>query len=187
MSRKPAFIQAGARRSLPLLFLLTALAVRAGDPKQSVVPPTGTTDAFRLFADVLEGLQKNYLDPDLANSPLLAQAAFREFVRKLDPEADLLTPDEFAAIKKRPVIADVTLAKRDGKVVVVAPRDGTAAQRTGVLAGDEILCHDNSLALGKTLLKTGSVLMVRGILKNAVKAVPLGEPVYQVAPLKILE
>jgi carboxyl-terminal processing protease len=171
---------------LPLLFLWLASAVFADEPPPAVVPPTGTAETFRLFADVLDGIQKNYLDADRVNINQIGPAAFRELVRQIDPDADLLSPEEYATLKDAPAIPEVTLAVRNGKVVVVAPRDGSAAQQAGVLARDEVVCHNNSLTIARAIVQTRSTLLVRGVIGNAVKAIAIGEPVYKPATLKLL-
>ncbi len=186
MSGTSRCIRAGARLALPLLYFWTALNASAADRKPTVVPPTGTAESFRLFADILDGVEKSYLDAGRVDSKQIAPIAFREFVRQLDPEADLLAPEEFSALKDAPAISDVVLATRNGKVVVVAPRDGSAAQLAGVLARDEIICHNNSLPLARALVQTRSTLLVRGVITNAVKGVPIGEPAYKPATLKFL-
>jgi hypothetical protein len=80
------------------LVLLLALAwpARADEP---LAPPPGTADAFRQFAAILDVLQKHYIEPANVRPAERATLAFRQFVRSLDPGADLLSPDEFAAAK----------------------------------------------------------------------------------------
>ena len=129
-----------------LLWLALAIPVRAEEP---VTPRPGTTDVFRQFANILDVLQKHYIDPVQIRLDDSATVAFRAFVRSLDPEADLLTPEEYAAAKNPAISLPVSTARRDERTIVVAPRDGTAAQKAGVFAGDEVI------------QSTGSVFIVR--------------------------
>ena len=129
-----------------LLWLALAIPARAEEP---VTPPPGTADVFRRFANILDVLQKQYVDSAQIRLDDSATVAFRAFVRSLDPEADLLTSEEYAAAKNPALSPPVSTARRDGRTIVVAPRDGTAAQTAGIFAGDEVI------------QSTGSVFIVR--------------------------
>jgi len=133
-------------RFVILLWLALAIPARAEEP---VTAMPGAADAFRQFANILDVLQKHYIDPSQIHLNDSATVAFRAFVRSLDPEADLLTPEEYAAAKDPTMSLSVSTAMRDGRTIVVAPRDGTAAQRAGVFTGDEVI------------QSTGSVFIVR--------------------------
>jgi hypothetical protein len=65
--------------------------------QEPVTPPPGAAEAFRQFADLLDALQKHYVG-EIKPAEHTA-IAFRQFVRSLDPKADLLTPAQFAAAK----------------------------------------------------------------------------------------
>ncbi len=84
-----------ARKSVPYLLALAWPACAA----EPVTPPPGTADAFRQFAAILDVLQKHYIEPARVRPAERATLVFREFVRSLDPGADLLSPEEFAAAK----------------------------------------------------------------------------------------
>ena len=85
------------KRLVLLLWLALVIPARAEEP---VTPLPGTADTFRQLANILDALQKHYIAPDQVRLNEHATLAFREFVRSLDPEADLLTPEQFAATKQ---------------------------------------------------------------------------------------
>lgn len=155
--------------------LLLAPVVRGAEP------PAGATDAFRLFADILEAVQKHSLNAEQLNPAAQAPAAFREFVRQLDPEADLLTSNEFAALPATGASPPLVLGVRAGKIVVIAPRDGTAAQRAGLLAGDELADLTGSLGAAYALLQTATVIHVR----QRIAPVPVDNPPRPVVRLRL--
>lgn len=121
------------------LLLAFALVARAEEP---VTPPPGTTDAFRQFANILDVLQQHYIDPEELYVPERSSLAFRQFVRSLDSEADLLAPVEYTAAKA-PADGDVGLAvaARGGAIVVISARDGSPAHHAGLYTGDEIITN----------------------------------------------
>jgi carboxyl-terminal processing protease len=135
-------------------------------------PPAGTTEAFRLFADILEGVQKHYLDRDRLDATTHAPAAFREFLRQLDPEADLLTSNEFAALPAPGSAPPIILGTRAGQIIVLAPRDGTGAQRAGLITGDELTDFTGSIGGAYALLQTATVINVR----QRIAPVPVDHP-----------
>ena len=87
-------------------------------------------------------MQKNYAQPARINTGGRVAVALRGFVRSIDPEADLLTPEE---VKSTNESADATadlglsFAVRDDFPTVVSPRDGSPAERAGLLAGEQII------------------------------------------------
>jgi carboxyl-terminal processing protease len=128
-----------------LLWLALALPARAEEP---VTAPTGATGALRQFTGIIDALQQHYIDPKQIHLNERATIAFRELVRSLDPEADLLTPAEYAAANALPdeQTGDVglALAARGGLIVVIAARDGSPAQAAGLFAGDELVALDGN-------------------------------------------
>jgi C-terminal peptidase prc len=84
-------------RCVLLLWLALALPARAEEP---VVPPPGTAYAFRQFVAILDAMQKHYVAPEQLWLADRMTPAFQGFIRSLDSEADLLTPEQFEAYKR---------------------------------------------------------------------------------------
>jgi len=135
---------AGAWLAVPLLscaLLLTARAQAADEPR--VLTPTPSSfETLSRFTELLEVLQKTYAQPSRINTAGHTTAALRGFVRSIDPEADLLTPEEAAVTNE---LADpaaaigLSFAIRDGFPTVISPRDGSPAENGGLLAGEQII------------------------------------------------
>jgi carboxyl-terminal processing protease len=142
------------RRIALLLGLALGLPARAEEP---VTPLPGTADVFRQLVAIFDVIQKHYIDPAKVRPEEAVNIAFREFIRSLDPEADLLTPAEYAMAKATTNTLPVSLAYRNGRVIIVTPRDGTAAQAVGVLPGDELLCEGRRLPAAQEWLRTNQM------------------------------
>ncbi len=135
-------IRAGARYAVPLL---CAFAVHATDEPAILTPPDNSTfNAFTQFAEVLKTLHNHYIDPDRINSTAQVTPALREFVRALDPDAELYAPGELQQPAADTVDFGAWFVLRNGYPTVVSPRDGTTAQRAGLLSGEQITAiNDN--------------------------------------------
>jgi carboxyl-terminal processing protease len=105
-----------------------------------VVPPPSGFDTFAQLANLLETLQQNYIEPARITPAENTTATLRAFLRALDPEASLLTPAELAMLRATGV--GLTLTIREGLPTVVSARDGTPAQRVGLLPGESIVAVD---------------------------------------------
>ncbi len=96
---------------------------------------------LKLFSDVLELVQQNYVDP--VDSKKLIEDAIEGMVQGLDPHSSLMTPDEFKEMqidtKGEFTGIGIHISMRDGLITVVAPIEGTPAYKIGVLSGDRII------------------------------------------------
>ncbi len=133
-------------RSAATALCLVAATLHAADEPQILTPARSTFDAFAQFASVLDCLQKNYIDPSKIQTGAHTTVALREFVRSVDPEADLLTPEERAAFQQPAPdgTGDIglSLVIRYDYPTVVAAYDGSPAQKAGLLTGELITALD---------------------------------------------
>ena len=115
----------------------------------------------------------NKLEPkDGAVEPgLLVEAALDEMLSSLDPHSQYLSPDE---LKERRVFASgefgglgIQVTMEDGLVKVIAPIEGTPADKAGMLAGDLISHLDNSSI--KELTLSDAVKIMRGRVGTKIK------------------
>jgi hypothetical protein len=84
-----------ACKGAPTLLLVFATSgVPAADQQQALAPPPSVYDAVSQFVRLLEILQKEYSDPSVIQSNAHIVAAMRAYVRSVDPDADLLSPEQ---------------------------------------------------------------------------------------------
>jgi len=135
------------RRTLPFVILCwLAVACHAADEPRILTPSPSSFQTLSRFTELLDALQKGYVAPGKLNTDEQTTAALRGFVRAVDPEADLLTPDEAAATNESAYTdADIGLsfAIRDDFPVVISPHDGSPAESAGMLAGEQIVAIGN--------------------------------------------
>ena len=117
--------------------LAASTAVAASDTQRDSLP----WEEVRMLAEVLERLRKDYVEP--VDDRQLLENATRGMVTQLDPYSQFLSAAEFDDIRVNTsgnysgVGIEVNL--RDGKVMVVAPIEGTPADKAGIRAGDVII------------------------------------------------
>lgn len=130
--------------------LLVAVSVRASDEPRIITPTPSSFETLSRFTELLDTLQKDYVQPSRINAEWYTTAGLRAFIRSIDPDADLLTAEEAALTSDSnaaPADIGIEFAIRGGIPVVVSPRDGSPGQRAGLLAGDQIIAIDSSSTL----------------------------------------
>lgn len=119
-----------------------------------------TYKGLKLFSDVIELVEKNYVDP--VDSKEMIEKAIQGMVHSLDPHSSLLPPDDFKELQLDTqgefTGIGVSITMRNGFVTVVSPIEGTPAYKAGIKAGDKIVKVD-----GKPTMKLRhAVKMIRG-------------------------
>ena len=105
-----------------------------------------TYKGLKLFSDVIELVQKNYVD-EVDNQKMI-EAAIQGMVRSLDPHSSLLPPD---ALKELQIDTHgkftgigIHVTMRNNLVTVISPIEGTPAYQAGIKAGDKIVKVDGN-------------------------------------------
>jgi carboxyl-terminal processing protease len=150
-----------------VVFCWLAIAAQTADAPRILTPDSSSFESLSRFTELLDALQKNYLQPARIDGGQHTAAALRAFVRSLDPEADLLTPDEVAATNaSASAMADTGLrfALSGDYPTVISPRDDSPAQDAGVLAGEQIV------AIDKTPLLYARRIVVEELLRGPVNS-----------------
>jgi len=110
----------------------------------------------RLLAEVLERVEREYVDP--VDDHRLLQAAIRGMVSSLDPYSAYLDGDEYDDIKISSSGeysgVGIEVSMEDGQVVVVSPLDGSPAAESGIRSGDVIATIDGVPVNTTTLADT---------------------------------
>jgi carboxyl-terminal processing protease len=103
-----------------------------------------TYKGLKLFADVIELVEKTYVDP--VDTKELIEKAIQGMVHSLDPHSSLLSPDDFKELQIDTQGEfngiGVSITMRNGFVIVVSPIEGTPAYKAGIKAGDRIVKVD---------------------------------------------
>lgn len=119
-----------------------------------------TYKGLKLFADVIELVEKTYVDP--VETKELIEKAIQGMVHSLDPHSSLLSPDDFKELqidtKGEFNGIGVSITMRNGFVTVVSPIEGTPAYKAGIKAGDTIVKVDGE----PTKELRQAVKMIRG-------------------------
>lgn len=105
-----------------------------------------TYKGLKLFSDVIDLVQKNYVDE--VDTQKMIEAAIQGMVRSLDPHSALLPPE---ALKELQIDTHgeftgigIHVTMRNNLVTVISPIEGTPAYRAGIKAGDKIVKVDGT-------------------------------------------
>lgn len=164
-----------AFRRVVLLLILVAMSIAAGvvldrQILANTVPldtvPASAASDFSLMAEAWRLIKRHYVDRPAIKPKRMTYAAISGMVDSLGDtgHSEFLTPEMVAENR------DVTqgqfagigaqIQMKDKHVVVVAPMDGTPAQKAGLAPGDIIMRVDGKDVAGLSLLKV--VNMIRG-------------------------
>lgn len=136
---------------------------------------TSPYDPFDQLSWVLLLLENNHVDPAERNK--IVEGAIKGMVAELDAHSAYMDPKEYAEFQSDTegkfggigVEVDV----RDERITVLAPMEGSPAERAGVLPGDEIFAVEGKPVRGERLDKI--VTWMRGPLKTHVHLTLLRE------------
>ena len=131
------------------LWLVVAVSVvfwtvGTGFNRQLSADSDETYKGLKLFSEVIELVQKNYVDE--VDSQDLIEKAIQGMVRGLDPHSSLLPPEAFEDLsidtKGEFTGIGIHITMRDGFVTVISPIEGTPAYEAGIEAMDKIIKVD---------------------------------------------
>jgi len=134
------------KKSPVKLWLVVAVSVAfwtlgAGFNRQLSADSDETYKGLKLFSEVIELVQKNYVDE--VDSQDLIEKAIQGMVRGLDPHSSLLPPEAFEDLsidtKGEFTGIGIHITMRDGFVTVISPIEGTPAYKAGIEAMDKII------------------------------------------------
>ena len=145
---------------LTLLIAVVFLTIGSGFYRNLSANGAETYKGLKLFSDVIELVEKNYVDP--VDSKELIEKAVQGMVHGLDPHSSLLSPDDFKELQIDThgefTGIGVSITMKDGFVTVISPIEGTPAYKAGIKAGDKIV-KVNGKATGDL---RQAVKMIRG-------------------------
>jgi len=169
-----------AKKSLVLFFSCVIIIAVFGSGfyfgKQQVPPPPvqGVCNQelgepvdvdFSLFWDAWRVLEEKFFDPAKINAKTMVYGAISGMVNSLKDPYTIYMPPEEAKIFKEDVAGEfqgvgMEIGIRKGELTVIAPLEGTPAQRAGLRAGDKIIKIDDTYTADLTTDE--AVKLIRG-------------------------
>jgi carboxyl-terminal processing protease len=124
----------------PVIAVALLLGVLIGKGWERTGHATETYEELKTFSEVLTQIQKHYVEE--AKPKDLVQGAIRGMLATLDPHSAYMTPEMFKEIQVETKGefggVGIQIGIKDSRLAVIAPIDGTPAQKAGIRAGDFI-------------------------------------------------
>ncbi len=131
--------------TIMIILFLGCLLISIGAISQRLVAGTDETyEQLKVFSDVLDIIEKNYVDP--VDSEALIHGAIQGMVDALDPHSSFLLPDAYDELqidtKGEFSGIGIVITMQDDFITVISPIEGTPAHKAGIKAGDKIVKVD---------------------------------------------
>lgn len=160
MKFRPSIMK--AIRSGCFAAVVIAVLIVAAESINPLMAEDKTYNSLKMFTDVLEELEKNYVDD--VNSEALIHNAIKGMVGNLDPHSSFMPPEAFDELqddtKGEFSGIGIVITMKDGILTVVSPIEGTPAYKAGIQAGDSIIRIDDKSTKDMELWE--AVKMMRG-------------------------
>jgi carboxyl-terminal processing protease len=167
--------------SILVLSFAVGYAVRGDGGSKTTPASTANNDAsankspgdtdFKNLNDIFSLLQSKYVDPNVVDRQTLYQAAINGLLQTFPDSGTFYVDPNTVKTSVGPSGKfdgiGATVASQNGQIVIVAPIEGTPAERAGLTAGDVILEVDGESTDGWTQEK--AVLKIRGPRGSTVK------------------
>ena len=139
MTPNPLRSRAVKLLAAPLVLAATTLLGGTFGPRLLAVSDA-TNPVLKEYADLLATAQAWYAD-DLG-SERLVYSSISGMLDTLDPHSSFLEPEQYGAMQEKQRGSfyglGIIISKRNGRVTVITPVEGSPAQRLGIRAGDII-------------------------------------------------
>jgi carboxyl-terminal processing protease len=133
--------------TLALLFL-------AGGVQHGTTAIEDTYEKLKLFTEILSLVQSNYVDE--INSKDLMHGAVKGMLETLDPHSSFMPPEAFKEMQVETQGSfgglGIEITVKDRLLTIVAPIEGTPADRAGLHPGDRILKIEGQTTKDMTLM-----------------------------------
>jgi carboxyl-terminal processing protease len=143
----------GRVRVVLVMALLTVVIVTSG-VHHRVVATDDAYDTLKVFSEVLTLVRHNYVES--TDSRELIFGAIRGMLEALDPHSSFMPPDLYKEMQIETQGSfgglGIEITVRERYLTVVAPIDGTPADRAGIVAGDRIIRIDGVPTKDMTLV-----------------------------------
>jgi carboxyl-terminal processing protease len=130
------------------------LLVLTGGVQRGTTAVEDTYEKLKIFTEVLSLVQSNYVDD--VNSKDLIYGAVKGMLETLDPHSSFMPPEAFKEMQVETQGSfgglGIEITVKDRMLTVVAPIDGTPADRAGIHPGDRIVKIEGQLTKDMTLM-----------------------------------
>jgi carboxyl-terminal processing protease len=127
-----------------LLVSLALSLIVSGIYPQLLAGTDKTYEELKLFSDVLDIVEKNYVDP--VEPKELIEGAIQGMLGSLDPHSSFLTADAYDELqidtKGEFSGIGIVITMKENILTVVSPIEGTPAHKAGIKSGDQIIKVD---------------------------------------------
>jgi carboxyl-terminal processing protease len=148
------------RKSLVIALILLLLVIGGGH--RVVTAVEDSYEQLKIFTEVLSLIQTNYVDE--TKSKDLIYSGIKGMLEGLDPHSAFMPPDIFKEmqVETQGLFGGlgIEITVKDRMLTVVAPIEGTPADRAGIHPGDRIIKIDGSPTKDMTLME--AVKKLRG-------------------------
>lgn len=138
----------------PFIVVALLAGVLLGKGWERTGHATETYEELKTFSEVLTQIQKHYVEEVKPKD--LIQGAIRGMLSTLDPHSAFMTPDMYKEIQVETKGefggVGIQIGIKDNRLAVIAPIEGTPAQRAGIKAGDFITKVNEETTKNLTLM-----------------------------------
>lgn len=131
-----------------------ALLIFTGGVQHGTTAIEDTYEKLKVFTEILSLVQSNYVDD--VNSKELIYGAVKGMLETLDPHSSFMSPDAFREMQVETQGSfgglGIEITVKDRMLTVVAPIEGTPADRAGIHPGDRIVKIEGQFTKDLTLM-----------------------------------
>jgi carboxyl-terminal processing protease len=131
-----------------------ALLILTGGVQHGTTAIEDTYEKLKVFTEILSLVQGNYVDE--VNAKDLLYGAVKGMLETLDPHSSFMPPEAFREMQVETQGSfgglGIEITVKDRLLTVVAPIEGTPADRAGILPGDRIIKIEGQLTKDLTLM-----------------------------------
>jgi carboxyl-terminal processing protease len=139
---------------LAVFAITLAVGFLIGKGWDRAVLATETYEELKTFSEVLSHVQKHYVEEVKPKD--LIYGAIRGMLATLDPHSAFMPPDVYKEVQVETKGefggVGIQIGMKENRLTVIAPIDGTPAERAGVKASDVILKVNNETTKDMTLM-----------------------------------